>query len=247
MGIDLKKMRQKLADLHNKGGNSGGAKFWKPSEGENVIRILPSPDGDPFKHFHFHYNLGSNAGILCPKKNFGEDCPVCDFVSKLYNDADDESREMARKLVAKSRFFSTILVRGEEDDGPKIWGYSKTVYENLLQLVLNPDYGDITDAESGTDLVLVYGKSPGAMYPSTNITARRKSSRLVSDEDRMAELIEETVDYDKLFETKSSQDIAAMLDKFLLGDEGDDSDGVVVTPKKSGSSVDDAFQDLLGN
>ena len=245
MGIDLKKMRQKLADLHNKGG--GNAKFWKPNDGENVIRIMPSPDGDPFKHFHFHYNLGATAGTLCPKKNFSEDCPVCDFVSKLYNDGDDESREMARKLVAKSRFFSTILVRGEEDDGPKIWGYSKTVYENLLQLVLNPDYGDITDADSGTDLVLVYGKSPGAMYPSTNITARRKSSRLVSDEDRMAELIEETVDYDKLFETKSSQDIAAMLDKFLLGDEGDDSDGVVVTPKKSGSSVDDAFQDLLGN
>ena len=25
MGIDLKKMRQKLADLHNKGGNGSGA------------------------------------------------------------------------------------------------------------------------------------------------------------------------------------------------------------------------------
>ena len=245
MGIDLKKMRQKLSELHNRGGSGGGAKFWKPSEGENDIRILPSPDGDPFKHFHFHYNLGGGAGVLCPKKNHGDDCPACDFVSKLYNDGDDDSREMARKLVAKSRFFSTVLVRGEEADGPKIWGYSKTVYENLLQLVLNPDYGDITDAESGTDLVLTYGKSPGAMFPSTNITARRKSSRLVADEDSMAELLEQTVDYDKLFETKSSADISQLLEKTLLGEEGDDSDGVVVTPKKSGSSVDDAFQDLL--
>ena len=146
MGIDLKKMRQKLSDLHNKGGNGSGVKFWKPSDGENVIRILPSPDGDPFKHFHFHYNVGEKAGFLCPKKNFGDDCPVCDFVSKLYNDGDDESRQLARKLVAKSRFFSPVVVRGEDNEGAKVWGYSKTVYENLLQLVLNPDYGDITDA-----------------------------------------------------------------------------------------------------
>ena len=63
MGIDLKKMRQKLSDLHNKGGNGNGVKFWKPVDGENVIRILPSPDGDPFKHFHFHYNVGEKAGF----------------------------------------------------------------------------------------------------------------------------------------------------------------------------------------
>ena len=247
MGIDLKKMRQKLADLHNKGGNSGGAKFWKPSEGENVIRILPSPDGDPFKHFHFHYNVGEKAGFLCLKKNFGDDCPVCDFVSKLYNDGDDESRQLARKLVAKSRFFSPVLVRGEEAEGVKVWGYSKTVYENLLQLVLNPDYGDITDAHNGTDLVLTYGKAPGAMFPSTNITARRKTSALVPDADQMSELLDNEVDFDKLFEVKSKDDVSAILDKFLLGEDGDDSDGVVVSDKSSGSSVDDAFKDLLAS
>ena len=104
MAIDIKKMRQKLADLHNKGGN-GNTRFWKPQDGENVIRILPTADGDPFKHFHFHYNIGdAKGGILCPKKNFGNDCPVCDFVSKLYNNGDEESRNMARKMVAKSRF-----------------------------------------------------------------------------------------------------------------------------------------------
>jgi hypothetical protein len=247
MGIDLKKMRQKLADLHNKGGNSGGAKFWKPSEGENVIRILPSPDGDPFKHFHFHYNVGEKAGFLCPKKNFGDDCPVCDFVSKLYNDGDDESRQLARKLVAKSRFFSPVLVRGEEAEGVKVWGYSKTVYENLLQLVLNPDYGDITDAHNGTDLVLTYGKAPGAMFPSTNITARRKTSALSGDSDQMSEFLDSEPDFDKLFEVKTKEEVSAILDKFLLGEDGDSSDGVVVTDKSSGSSVDDAFKDLLAS
>ena len=247
MGIDLKKMRQKLADLHNKGGNGSGARFWKPSVGENVVRILPTKDGDPFKHFHFHYNVGEKAGFLCPKKNFGDDCPVCDFVSKLYNDGDDESRQLARKLVAKSRFFSPVVVRGEDAEGVKVWGYSKTVYENLLQLVLNPDYGDITDPHNGTDLVLTYGKAPGAMFPSTNITARRKTSALSGDSDQMSEFLDSEPDFDKLFEVKSKEDVSAILDKFLLGEDGDSSDGVVVTEKSGGSSVDDAFKDLLAS
>tara|TARA_R110000824_G_scaffold263_2_gene1374 strand:- start:660 stop:1403 length:744 start_codon:yes stop_codon:yes gene_type:complete len=247
MAIDIKKMRQKLSDLHNKGGN-GNTRFWKPQDGENVIRILPTADGDPFKHFHFHYNLGdAKGGVLCPKKNFGNDCPVCDFVSKLYNNGDEESRNMARKMVAKSRFFSPVLARGEEVEGVKVWGYSKTVYENLLQLVLNPDYGDITDPQNGTDLVLVYGKAPGAMFPSTNITARRKTSPATSDTDLLKEVLDTNVDFDKLFEVKSTEDVAALLDKHLLGDDGEASAPADVPATKKASSVDEAFQDLLAS
>jgi hypothetical protein len=246
MGIDLKKMRQKLADLHNRGGN-GGARFWKPSEGENVVRILPTKDGDPFKHFHFHYNVGEKTGFLCPKKNFGDECPVCDFVSKLYNDGDDDSVQMARKLVAKSRFFSPVVVRGEDAEGVKVWGYSKTVYEGLLQLVLNPDYGDITDPHNGTDLVLTYGKAPGAMYPSTNITARRKTTAISADSDQMSEYLDSEPDFDNLFEVKSKEDVTAILDRFLLGGESDTSEGVVVPNKTGGTDVDTAFKDLLNS
>ena len=246
MGIDIKKMRQKLADLHNRGGK-GGARFWKPSEGENVVRIIPTKDGDPFKHFHFHYNVGEKTGILCPKKNFGDECPVCDFVSKLYNDGDDDSIQMARKLVAKSRFFSPVVVRGEDAEGVKVWGYSKTVYENLLQLVLNPDYGDITDPNNGTDLVLTYGKAPGAMYPSTNITARRKTTAISADSDQMSEYLDSEPDFDNLFEVKSKEDVSAILDRFLLGGNSDTSEGVVVTNKTGGTDVDTAFKDLLAS
>tara|TARA_R110000822_G_scaffold148512_3_gene287534 strand:- start:85 stop:825 length:741 start_codon:yes stop_codon:yes gene_type:complete len=246
MGIDIKKMRQKLADLHNRGGK-GGARFWKPSEGENVVRIIPTKDGDPFKHFHFHYNVGEKTGILCPKKNFGDECPVCDFVSKLYNDGDDDSIQMARKLVAKSRFFSPVVVRGEDAEGVKVWGYSKTVYENLLQLVLNPDYGDITDPNNGTDLVLTYGKAPGAMYPSTNITARRKTTAISADSDQMSEYLDSEPDFDNLFEVKSREDVSAILDRFLLGGNSDTSEGVVVTNKAGGTDVDTAFKDLLAS
>ena len=71
MAIDLKKMRNKLDKLEGKGRTQ--SVFWKPQDGDQTIRILPMPDGDPFREMWFHYNLGENRGFLSPKKNFGED------------------------------------------------------------------------------------------------------------------------------------------------------------------------------
>ena len=174
MGIDMKKMREKYNSLKNKGGGKKDL-FWKPQDGDQVIRILPTADGDPFKEFWFYYNLDKGP-VLCPKRNFGEDSPVLDFASALYKEGTPDSIELAKKLFPKQRFFSPVLVRGEEGLGVRVWGYSKTVYEQLLQLVLNPDYGDVTDLDEGTDLVLNYGKKAGAMFPSTKLTPKRKAS-----------------------------------------------------------------------
>ena len=61
MGIDLEKMKAKRDALENRGGQSV---FWRPEDGEQTIRIVPTPDGDPFKEYWFHYNLGKNSGFL---------------------------------------------------------------------------------------------------------------------------------------------------------------------------------------
>ena len=61
MAIDLAKMREKLAASENGGQSKKDNVFWKPSEGDQEIRLVPTEDGDPFKVFHFHYNLGEAA------------------------------------------------------------------------------------------------------------------------------------------------------------------------------------------
>ena len=187
MAIDLKKMKAKLDALSSKGGNKNT--FFSPKEGNSYsVRVVPTPDGDPFKEYWFHYELGSQGGFLCPKKNFGENCPMCDLVSKLYKEGDEESRKLAKEITAKQRFFSPIVVRGEEDKGVQIWGYSKTIYEDLLKLMLNPDYGDITDPDEGLDLVVSSSKKSGKMYPETSLTPKRKSSPLAAKKDLVTEL-----------------------------------------------------------
>ena len=258
MGLDLDKMSEKLNKLQNK--NPGSDVFWRPQDGEQTLRIVPTKDGDPFKDFWFHYNVGNNPGFLSPKKNFGQQDPLDNFVRKLFNDGDEESIKMAKSLSARQRFFSPVLVRGEEEKGVRIWGYGKQVYEKLLNLVLNPEYGDITDPETGTDLVINYGKPAGAQFPQTGVTPRRKSSVLCDDavggSERCAELLDNIPEFESLFNKKSPEEVGQLLDEFLLSQSdaesvssetskfGNDS-GTSSTTTSSKSTVDGAFDDLM--
>jgi len=146
MAIDINKMKARKSALENRGGQKSS--FWRPQDGEQTIRIVPTADGDPFKDYWFHYNVGNNPGFLSPYRNFNEADPLNDFVRQLFNEGTEESIKQAKNLMARQRFFSPVLVRGEEDQGVRLWGYGKTVYEQLLNLVLNPEYGDITDVET---------------------------------------------------------------------------------------------------
>ena len=47
MGINLDKMRAKLAAVQNKGDGKGA--FWRPNDGNQTIRVVPTADGDPFQ------------------------------------------------------------------------------------------------------------------------------------------------------------------------------------------------------
>jgi len=246
MGINMKKMRARLTTLQSKGERRSDS-FWRPEDGETTIRIVPTPDGDPFKDYWFHYNVGKNPGFLSPKKNFGEADPLDSFVRQLYKEGTEDSIKMAKTLSARQRFFAPVVVRGEEEKGVRIWGFGKMAYQELLNLVLNPDYGDITDPTEGTDLVIVYGKPPGAQFPQTNITPRRKTSKLAKDDKRIDELLNSIPELENLFDRKTPQQVQEMLDEFLLGD--DDAESVSNETKKYKVSEDDkvgkAFAELL--
>ena len=242
MALDLAKMKAKLQELEN-GGKRGDNSFWRPIEGDQDIRVVPTEDGDPFKVYHFHYNLGEAArgGILCPKRQYGEHCPICEFASKLWQEGTDESKKMAKNLFVRQRFFSPVVVRGEEEAGVKVWGYGKTIYEVLLGLVLNPDYGDITDVDSGVDFTLTYTlpKTKGA-FPQTNLVPKRKSSALTKGKTAIKELLDSVPDIEALFQKRSPSEVQAILESFLDPEAGPMETGGTNTP----SGVDDAIKEL---
>jgi len=242
MALDMAKMRAKLNELESGGKSKKDNVFWKPSEGDQEVRFVPTEDGDPFKVFHFHYNLGEAArgGVLCPQRNFGERCPVCDFASKLWQEGTEESKKMAKNLFARQRFFSPVIVRGQEDQGVKIWGYGKTIYETLLGLVLNPDYGDITDVDDGVDFTLTYTlpKTKGA-FPQTNLVPKRKSSPLMKSKAEVKDLLTNVPDIESLFPRKSTSDVQAILESYLNPTEGPSNTDIGIV-----SSVDEAIREL---
>lgn len=241
MALDMKKMKAKYATLQNRGRGNNKSMWFRPQDGEQVIRIVPTADGDPFKEFWLHYSVGKNPAFLSLKRNYGQDDPIDNFVRALYNEGDEESIKMAKSISAKQRFFSPVLVRGEEDKGVRIWGYGKQVYEQLLNLVLNPEYGDITDVDSGTDLTLQYGKPAGAQFPVTNLTPRRKSSGLTKTSEETTELLESIPDIEGSFDKKTFDEMQTILDNFM--NVGDDSTG---TSQYGGNAIDEALSDLDG-
>ena len=251
MAIDFAKMKQKFQALQGKGGDSKQNVFWKPQDGDQSIRIVPTADGDPFKEFHFHYNVGKNAGFICPKKQHGKDCPVCNFAWHIYNEAKDnndaETLKLAKSLFPKKRFLSPVVVRGEEDQGVRLWGYGKMAYTELIQLVLNPDYGDITDVDGGTDLVINYGKPAGASFPVTKIHPRRRPSAIAESKEGIQSILDGIPGFEENFNVKTGEEIEEMLSNFLSG-ENTDTEGTSETTKynnNEASDVDAAFKELL--
>ena len=243
MGINISAMKKKLDKLNNKGKSNSEGAFWKPEDGLHEVRILPTSDGDPFKEFWFHYNVG-NTSIMCPKRNYGETCPVCDFATKLFKSGDADSITAAKELFVRQRFVSPILVRGSEKDGVKVWSYSKTVYEELLKTVLDPDFGDITDVENGYDMKVDKGKKNGARFSTMSVKPKPKSSGMCKglESQECKDLLDSIPDFSSIFTRMSTLEVQAALDKHLA--EPDDSSVGVEKGGGVENAVDAAIREL---
>jgi len=257
MGIDMELMRRKLKQLRGEyDANGNGNSVWfRPDDGDTDIRIIPTPDGDPLKEMFFHYNVGEHrGGILCPKRNFGENCPICEFASALWREGsdsnDEESKKLAKSLFVRQRYFSPVVVRGREEEGIKVYGYGKTAYELLLGYILDPEYGDVTDIQEGTDITLTYTKptKPGA-YPQTSLKMRRNTSSLLEDKDAIPALLDRMPDFESLFERLSPEQVNAILDEQLSSNKSAESRSSETAKYGKGpkSDVDRAFDELMSN
>ena len=184
MGIDLSKMRAKHAALTTRGGDSS-ENFWKPDEGTHQLRLVCPPNGDPFFEAYYHYGMGAEGKttVLSPRTN-GDPDPIAEWGTSLWNEGTDGSKEAAKRFWPKMRVFAPIVVRGEEDKGVRWWGFSRTTYQALLDVVLDPEYGDITDTEKGTDIRIDYGKKSGQSFPTTDVRPMRRTSTLGEDRRR---------------------------------------------------------------
>lgn len=224
MAIDFDALRKKLGQLS--GNNSRRNSMWRPTEGEeSVVRLLAFSDNDdglPFSERWFYYNIGNNPGLLAPYQ-FGNPDPIQELITKLRDEGTKESYELAKKLYPKARYYAPVVVRGEEDRGVRIWSFGKTVYQSLLNIMLDEDYGDITDAIEGRDIKVVCTKAPGRQWATTEVRPRGKQSKLADNKKTITEWCDAIPNLADMYEEKSYDVLTKIVNDWLNGDEEDSS------------------------
>ena len=132
--MDLNLIKQRLESLNKQSNNSGGQKnniFWKPSVGKQIVRVVPNKYNKqiPFTEMLFYYGIGPR--VMASPQNWKQKDPIQEFTKQLRQSGDKENWRLAKKLDAKTRIFAPVIVRGQEDEGVKLWQFGKQVYQDF--------------------------------------------------------------------------------------------------------------------
>ena len=188
--MDINAIKSRLNQLQNT--TSTANSFWKPPAGKTQIRITPYVENkdNPFVELFFHYSLVPNKTVLSPL-SFGRPDPVQQFADKLKSTGDKDEWIQGKRIEPKMRTFVPVIVRGEETEGVKWWGFGKTVYQELLSIIADPDYGDISDAMTGRDIMVERqtAAEAGNQYGKTTIRVKPNQTALVEDMDLSKKLL----------------------------------------------------------
>ena len=263
MAVDFEAIRRKLNQLSGQGNKRNS--MWRPQEGEEVtVRILSFPDNEdglPFTERWFYYNIGNNPGLLAPYQ-FSKPDPIQDLINKLRDEGTKESYELAKKLYPKPRYYAPVVVRGEEDRGIRVWSFGKMVYQSLLNIMLDEDYGDITDIAEGRDVKVICTKAPGRMWATTEVRPRGKQSKLSENNEQIKSWTSSIPNLDDMYTLKSSEELEKIINDWLNGDLEDSNEtgttrntsfqnnnsnnnnNTSTETQKKFNSLDDAFADL---
>ena len=148
--------------------SQGSFSFWKPSD-KHLVRFLSDPvTGDCYWEAKKHSFINADIrNVVCPK-SADEDlgirnaCPICDLASAYFA---EKKTEEARNATAKTRFIYTILdmdqiaaLKDEElkEAGNVIYVFERgpKLFDDFIQYVVDEDWGDITDPESGVTFTM---------------------------------------------------------------------------------------------
>jgi len=257
--MDLNAIKSKLNQLQSQ--TSTTENFWKPEPGNQVVRVVPYKHNkdNPFIELHFHYNLG-NKTYLSPV-SFGRPDPVQEFADKLKSTGDKDEWIQGKRLEPKMRTFVPVVVRGRESEGVKFWGFGKTVYQELLSVIADPDYGDITDPVNGRDIG-IERQTPaeaGNQYGKTTVRVKPNQTPITEDKTLLEAVFENQANVTELYTEPSYDELKEALATYLNPETETDttttSNGVAATTAPTTNTgttttaktadVEDAFDQLF--
>jgi hypothetical protein len=213
--MDISLALKRFSSLQNNTKKSDS--IWKPANGKSQIRLVPYKfnKDNPFIELYFHYNI-NNKTYLSPI-SFGRPDPIVEFADKLKRTGDTDDWKAGKKMEPKLRTFAPVIVRGKENEGVKFWGFGKTVYQDILGYIADPDYGDITDPLSGRDIVLevVSAEESNAAYPTTTIRVKPATSKILENDAEVVQLLDGQKEITELYSELSYDELKGVLENWL--------------------------------
>ena len=248
--MDINAIKSRLNQLQNTSSTANA--FWKPQPGKSQIRITPYIENkdNPFVELFFHYSLVPNKTVLSPL-SFGRPDPVQQFADKLKSSGDKDEWIQGKRIEPKMRTFAPVIVRGEESEGVKWWGFGKTVYQELLGIIADPDYGDISDVMTGRDIVVERqtAAEAGNQYGKTTIRVKPNQTALVEDATLSDNLLKNQPNIVELYTEPSFDELKGHLQGFLnpnSTEETSEKEPEMVSTQAS-SNVEDDFDKLFNS
>ena len=253
MAIDLNAIRNRLNTPQTKVTKTDN--LWKPQPGKQQVRILPyvHNSSNPFIELYFHFDFGGK-NIISPM-SFGEADPIVEFAEKLKATGNREDYQLSRKLTPKMRTYVPVLVRGEESEGVKFWGFGKNVYQELLGFFADPDYGDLTDPVNGRDITVEFKTAAelGKSYPETYIRVKPNTTA-ISEDKNILEIAKDQIELPSMFKRVSYEEMQGMMEQWLetgsVSDSNEEPKAETSTPTQATSpagNVKEAFDDLFND
>ena len=214
--MDISQIKSRLNQLQSQ--TSTTKNFWKPEPGKQVVRIVPYKHNkaNPFIELFFHYNLGNNKTYMSPV-SFGRPDPVQEFADKLKSTGEKDEWIQGKRLEPKMRTFAPVIVRGQESEGVKFWGFGKTVYQELLGVIADPDYGDITDAVNGRD-IMIERQTPaeaGNQYGKTTVRVKPNQTPITDNKELLQSVFDNQSDLTELYTEPTYDELKDALANYL--------------------------------
>ena len=148
------KLNSQLANMDNKKKSYGNDNYWKATvdkagNGYAVLRFLPAPENEdmPFVRYWDHGFQGPGGWYIENSlTTIGQDDPVSEYNSKLWNSGHDEDKELARKQKRRLSYVVNVMVVSDPsnpDNEGKVFLYKfgKKIFDKLND-AMNPQFAD---------------------------------------------------------------------------------------------------------
>lgn len=228
------KMRQKLEKRKEQLAKKGGGKipYFLVKEGVNRMRLLPAPPEKEFAIEATFFYISREIGGLVSPVTFNEPCAIMELYTKLKSSKNEEDRELAKKMSPKKRYFAMHYKYQDEkgkvvdfESGAKLTILTNSQYQDLIDLYLDEEAGDMTDPKNGYDIKY---KRTGTGQFDTEYTTMRCNSTPINKK-FAGKIYDPAVELKKIIPSyEETQNIASQ----IFSDTPKTTDGVVRKKKK---------------